>query len=440
MLKRFPLSLALAVVLIGGFLAIMVHLFSLRFESGDIYPPYSTFRADPLGARAFYESMDSLPDLTVERWLETGAKMPPQAVGHSTAIFLLGLPHQALKMVDKVEVEAMEKFMQEGGQVVIAFKPVTGTGWYDRMQAEREAEEAKDAEKLGRRRRTEKTKDKQDEPGEALPRPQNRRARDKEKEQEKERHWVDLQKQWGVAFKESSLPLNEEGEPATVRAERSTNSFVFLPEKLPWHSALQLEKLSAEWEAVYHWNNVPIMAERKWGKGRLLLSTDSYLFSNEALKFQRQPTFLAWTAGGADKVYFNETHLGVMVDPGVATLIRKYRLHGVAFVLVLLSGLFIWRNSLSLIPPDETLEAATAQVAGRDAGSGFLNLLHRSVPPRELLRVALLEWRRSARGLSGARADKVAQMEALVAADLADSKKFNPVQTYRDMVRLWKRR
>lgn len=444
MLKRFPLTLALAIVLIGGFIAVIYQLFSLRFESGDIYPPYSTFRTDPLGSRAFYESVDSLPEMAVDRWLEAGAKMPPQSTDGSTAIFLLGLPHQALRTVDKVEVAAMEEFMRKGGQVIITFKPISGTGWFDRMQAENEAEEAKKAEKLGKRRRAEQSKEKQEKaPDDELddkPLPKNRRLREKEKERERELYFVDLQKQWGMKFKESSLPLDGEGNPATIHIERSTNSFANLPEKLPWHSSLQLDGLSAEWQAVYYWNGLPMVAERKWGKGRLVMCTDSYLFSNEALKFHREPTFLAWTLTTADRVFFNETHLGVMQDPGVATLIRKYRLHGVAIVLVLLAGLFIWRNSLSLVPPDGTLESATAQVAGRDAGSGFLNLLYRSIPPKELLKVALHEWRRSARGLCGTRADKVAQMEALVTADQADGKQTNPVQTYRDLVKVWKRR
>jgi len=39
--------------------------FSLRFQSGDIYPAYSSFRADPLGTKALYESFNRL--LAVEQ-------------------------------------------------------------------------------------------------------------------------------------------------------------------------------------------------------------------------------------------------------------------------------------------------------------------------------------------------------------------------------------
>ena len=33
----------------------VLQLFRLRFEQGDVYPPYSTLRADPLGSMALYE-------------------------------------------------------------------------------------------------------------------------------------------------------------------------------------------------------------------------------------------------------------------------------------------------------------------------------------------------------------------------------------------------
>jgi len=56
--KKSPLillGLALA-----GFIYGLVHLFSLRFEAGDNYPPYSSLRADPLGTKALFDSLDPL--------------------------------------------------------------------------------------------------------------------------------------------------------------------------------------------------------------------------------------------------------------------------------------------------------------------------------------------------------------------------------------------
>lgn len=49
----------------AAFLYGLAHLFALRFERGDIYPEYSSLRADPPGAKALYESLDQF--LSVRR-------------------------------------------------------------------------------------------------------------------------------------------------------------------------------------------------------------------------------------------------------------------------------------------------------------------------------------------------------------------------------------
>ena len=46
-MKRFAVVLLL--LILAGFGYGLNRLFSLRFESGDIYPAYSSFRTDPLG-------------------------------------------------------------------------------------------------------------------------------------------------------------------------------------------------------------------------------------------------------------------------------------------------------------------------------------------------------------------------------------------------------
>jgi hypothetical protein len=52
-------SVLLALLLIA-FLSGVGHLFVLRFQTGDVYPAYSSLRSDPLGARVFYESLENL--------------------------------------------------------------------------------------------------------------------------------------------------------------------------------------------------------------------------------------------------------------------------------------------------------------------------------------------------------------------------------------------
>src|SRR2546430_9161156 len=82
-MKKLPLFFLL--VVLGGFCFGLTQLFKLRFETGDIYPEYSSLRADPLGAKAFYESLDNL--LTVRRNYRPLAKIGD---GRETTLFYIG--------------------------------------------------------------------------------------------------------------------------------------------------------------------------------------------------------------------------------------------------------------------------------------------------------------------------------------------------------------
>ena len=59
--RRWPGRL----LLMGGIMLFVFglwRLFALRFETGDVYPFYSTLRSDALGAKAFYAALETLPD------------------------------------------------------------------------------------------------------------------------------------------------------------------------------------------------------------------------------------------------------------------------------------------------------------------------------------------------------------------------------------------
>ena len=65
-MKRFvtmALLAGLAVLLGAG----LYEVFRLRFEAGDVYPEYSTLRADPLGAKACFKILEEYGAHRVER-------------------------------------------------------------------------------------------------------------------------------------------------------------------------------------------------------------------------------------------------------------------------------------------------------------------------------------------------------------------------------------
>src|SRR5438876_11942212 len=70
MRNRNRLIGAAALLIIAICQAGVVKLFLLRFEGGDIYPPYSSLRAGPDGMKALYESLAAIPGATVARNLK----------------------------------------------------------------------------------------------------------------------------------------------------------------------------------------------------------------------------------------------------------------------------------------------------------------------------------------------------------------------------------
>lgn len=94
-------------------------------------------------------------------------------------------------------------------------------------------------------------------------------------------------------------------------------------------------------------------------------------------------------------IIFDETHLGVEERPGVAGLMRQYHLQGVLLALALIAGLFIWKNSLPLVPPPpgQPDEGSAALVQGKEASAGFASLLRRGISPADILFTCFAEWK-----------------------------------------------
>jgi hypothetical protein len=55
--------------------------------------------------------------------------------------------------------------------------------------------------------------------------------------------------------------------------------------------------------------------------------------------------------GGNQRVVFDESHLGEVESGSIAGLARNYHLEGLALALLTLAGLYVWKNSSSLLPP-----------------------------------------------------------------------------------------
>lgn len=147
----------------------------------------------------------------------------------------------------------------------------------------------------------------------------------------------------------------------------------------------------SEWEVLdVNDEEDPTLIVHDFGKGQIVMLTESYPLSNEGLRAERDTELIQMLGGSYRELVFDESHLGVASTGSVGALIRRYRLTGVFAVALSIGLLFLWKNASSLLPQAEEPVAAVAQ--GADAQSGLVNLLKRSVPANSLARACWDRW------------------------------------------------
>ncbi len=372
--------IAAAGVLIAGF----VWLFEQRFETGDVYPAYSSLRADPLGVMALYESLEKLRGVAVERDYSTQNLLPE---GTGTTYLHIAAPIGEWRLLAEQTLVEMERFVSNGGRLVVTMYPVANKppAWRESLEQNRQSGK------------------------EEKPKPTPRRER------------------WGIDFEVVDLE-QQQGEYLPVSVENQSG--LALPQTLDWHSGIILTNVTADWKPIYSRGSGAVMVERRFGRGAVVIATDSYFLSNEAMQRDRHADLLAWLIGPNRAVVFDEAHLGVTESPGVATLMRRYRLHWFAAALAGLAALFVWKNSVSLLPAREGFRSGNV-IAGKDATSGFINLLRRSIPSRDIFTACFTEWKASTSPGSYS-ATRLHQAQAMFEAEQSlPVKERKPVNSYR---------
>ena len=412
MRKQFPiLALVLAAAM---FTAGVIYLFLLRFEAGDVYPPYSSLRADPLGTMALCESLAKLPGLRVRRDTSDANKLPEER--NTTYLHLAAEPQEWRSMSDEMFTE-IEGFANRGGRLLITLRPVVGWDpWLGRAPVGTVITNTATTNAPGKNPPTSRKSSGRKSSGI----PFQTLLRDDS-----------LARRWGVDF--GRVELKQGDDDVYQPAEVLKQSEHPLPPSLDWHSSLVLTNVASSWQTIYARGQHPVMVERKFGRGSVVLATDSYFLSNQAMWQEREPELLAWLIGPAQHIVFDESHLGVVESSGVAVLLRKYRLSGVVGALVLLAGLFIWKNSFSLVPPHAG-ETRSPFIPGKDATAGFVNLLRRNIPPRQILEVCFEQWTHSLLNRANYRIAAVDQAQAIMERERArPATARNAIQAYREI-------
>lgn len=108
-------AIVLLAVLVWGLDQIAV----APLETGEIYPRYSSLRTGPAGAKALYESLAALPEISVERSYKGRKTMQP-----GDAMLVLGVDPVPFSAITDQTIDEYEKLVRDGGRLIIAFLPL----------------------------------------------------------------------------------------------------------------------------------------------------------------------------------------------------------------------------------------------------------------------------------------------------------------------------
>ncbi len=385
--------------------AVFVHVFGLSSESGTTFAPYSTYRSDPMGMMALYNALDRLDEVKTDRYIGDFSELP---LGKDTTLLIAGAgvgPDPAPVL------DVLEGFAATGGRIIIAFFPIGEDASLDALDdiiraRDRAAEEDRESSTPlvteGDEKAEEKPTAEADTPPIAVEAPDDGQEPAEEPDPEDETEPQGETMDFGPPVEDISERWDFEygfEEPAAVTHLDRLDDTLPIQPSLEGRSGLYFIPPEEGWIAIYgkavlegasSWVGV---MERKVGSGTIVLCSDSFFLSNEALRNNRNSEFLSWLMGGNRTVLFSEAHLGTQQQDRIMTLVRRYRLHGVVFGFLLLGALFVWHHAATLIPRREVDERpAAATSTERSHQDGLDNLLARFIPRNELLGTCVREW------------------------------------------------
>jgi len=432
--------ISLAAVLVAGFLAVL----DRRFAEGGVYAHYASFRSDPLGVSVFYESLASIPGIEVSRNQTHLNRIG--GLDSDTVLLLLGYPRDGADDLRAPKDSPVMEAVEQGARLVITFNPGLVPEKFRPVESEEEKDWFERREELRKKRIREQNRKDDDNASEDD-------ADDGDKEGAGEEEFDEamtaalgprLQEKLGFDLESpEEFERPEEGWELVPGegADQGPDSGA-KPGAFPnWFSQFRFKIEDSAWRVVARDDHGPALIERPWGNGSIVLASDSYFVSNEALHRDAYPELLLWTLGGKTRVVFDETIHGVQETGGAMKLMRRYRVHGVFFGLIVVVVLWAWRSGSTLAPGSEELDrglvAEGGHVAGENTDAGLVRLLRRSVPSSELFDHCFRIWKETRKRVSP---EQSRAAERILDRHQSDPRGFPATKAYREMMELLRRR
>jgi hypothetical protein len=405
MSKKASFPIIALVLLFALFAAGVSSLLLIRLKAGDMFPVYSSLRGDPLGVEAFYEALEMMPGISVKRNYRSLSSSSDGPAGRVT-LFYLGLDPDFLKNSPSEVVDELESLAKKGARIVLSFRSQPFGG---------------------------KTR-----PGKFTDRGFQKAAKKLPKNGGKEPKAGEPTKsagqKWAVSVALAPPVKSLESDSFTAHLTESVEG---LPPAMPVHTALYFKNSADAWRILYATRNRPVLVERSMGAGSMVLLADSYLLSNEAMLNHRLPGLLCWLAGPGKLMVFDEYHLGIAKSPGVVSVARRHRLHYLFFGLIVVAGLFLWRNAVPLAPPKPSAGDSVTYLQ-MDQTDGLVHLLRRNIGAGMLLKVCLDQWEKSATKTGSQPGKKIGQAREKLKSMEKEKPRRSVVAAYREIARILK--
>jgi hypothetical protein len=401
----------------------LVWLFWMRFQAGDLYPAYSSLRGDPLGTQVLYESLRNTDAYGATRNFSPLDQAKPAA---GDTFLVCGLTGAEGFLDARMWQPLLDRIARDGGRLIITFTPAVRRGKRAPATARPAKENPNDAHKDENGADHGTGGDGPARTGNSTPGSGPAAGTKPERPE-----WTGVMTQLAVALKN----VEAQGAAFANTARRAPMAYTALPGRIPWRAPLYFDLQDPAWHAVYVWEDRPVIVQRSWGRGSVIMSSDSYLFSNEALRRDRQPALLAWMIRPSGRVTVDELHNGLVQRPGIAGLMRKYRLEGMVACLVALAVFMIWRQAAVFAPRPADLRNKDRREGVGSSVDGWTGLMRQHIHPKDLLRTGHQAWRGSA---VAARVpeERMAQVTKLIEACDADPRRYPPVSVYRSICEL----
>lgn len=435
---RFGLIL-LGVALTVGFFEIL----EKRFAEGGLYPHYASFRSDPMGTSAFYEALEQIENYEVSRNIMHLNSL--NGLNADCAILLLGYPREGFDSLRAPDNSAVMKAVEEGARLVITMNPELVPEMFKPSLTEEEEDWIDRRRKIREKRLREDRGSGKEKGGKPAEEKEKEAGKDTDEEND-EREMVQLLGpllMTRIGFDFAPLEGFERPDEGWQTSPGETAAGSGVPDDLPnWYSQYRFELEDPSWKSVALVDDKPVVIERPFGRGSIVLTSDSYFVSNESLHAGSGPEFLLWLLGGKSRVIFDETIHGTEETGGAMKLIRRYRAHGVFFGLFLFLVLWAWRSASALVPgcddQDRGIVSAGGTVTGEETGAGLIRLLRRSIPPTSLLTQCVDVWRQS---LTVAHSEETGKkIDQILENHRSDPKRLGPVEAYAAITALLRKR